>query len=360
MSSMVTLDGEQVLSHMADAAFLIDSDDTVLIANETAQQLVETSSPEGSSLTELFAPKPRLLKAYESTTVTDPTDNSGESGPIENAIEAEVDGETRWLDLSMSALGGDSHHQKLLVARDVTEKRRHRQMLRERTAELEAKTVELENSRKQLAQKNERLDSFAGFISHDLRNPLALAKGYLKLARNTGNEEDFETLADALNRMETMIEDLLMVAREDKPITQTVPVDISSLAAKAWNTVDTGDATLTTDSSTIEADPDKLRNIFENLFRNAVEHGGNDVAVTVGALENSHGFFVADDGGGIPDAEKEKVLQQGYSSNGSGLGLAIVKTVAERHGWTVEVTDSDSGGARFEFHVAASSARQLP
>jgi signal transduction histidine kinase len=68
----------------------------------------------------------------------------------------------------------------------------------------------------------------------------------------------------------------------------------------------------------------------------------------VGRLDN--GFFVEDDGPGIPEEMREKVFEAGYSSEeeGTGLGLSIVGTIAEAHGWTVSVTEGREGGARFE------------
>jgi len=74
------------------------------------------------------------------------------------------------------------------------------------------------------------------------------------------------------------------------------------------------------------------------------------VTVTVGSLED--GFYVADDGPGIPEADREKVFESGYSTDGdgTGLGLAIVRRIAQAHGWDVTLTTSESGGARFEFH----------
>jgi signal transduction histidine kinase len=62
------------------------------------------------------------------------------------------------------------------------------------------------------------------------------------------------------------------------------------------------------------------------------------------------GFYVADDGPGVPEADRESVFESGYSTDreGTGLGLTIVQEIAEAHGWEVSVTDSESGGARFE------------
>ena len=97
------------------------------------------------------------------------------------------------------------------------------------------------------------------------------------------------------------------------------------------------------------ADERRLQRLFENLYRNAVEHGGEDVTVTVGDIDGE-GFFVADDGPGIPPDERDRVFQSGYSGDedGTGFGLAIVERIVEAHGWAIHVTESDTGGARFE------------
>jgi signal transduction histidine kinase len=74
------------------------------------------------------------------------------------------------------------------------------------------------------------------------------------------------------------------------------------------------------------------------------------VTVTVGELADCDGFYVADDGPGIPADERETVFESGYSTaaDGTGFGLSIVEEIASAHGWAVRVTDSAEGGARFE------------
>jgi signal transduction histidine kinase len=103
------------------------------------------------------------------------------------------------------------------------------------------------------------------------------------------------------------------------------------------------------DDGRVAADPTMLRQALENLFRNAVDHVGTDVTVCVGPRED--GFYVADDGPGIPADERDQVLELGYSTDpeGTGFGLGIVGQVADAHDWTLAVTESASGGSRFEF-----------
>ncbi|MFW5919849.1 MAG: sensor histidine kinase, partial [Halanaeroarchaeum sp.] len=119
---------------------------------------------------------------------------------------------------------------------------------------------------------------------------------------------------------------------------------------ECWRTVETVDADLEVETTTIlSADGDRVRRALENLFRNAVEHGGDEVTITVGDLDEE-GFYVADDGPGIPPDDRGDVFDPGHTSNetGTGFGLAIVQEIAQAHGWSISATESESGGARFE------------
>jgi len=207
--------------------------------------------------------------------------------------------------------------------------------------------------RKQLERENERLDAFTSIVSHDLRNPLNVIQGSVALLAEEVESDDLDRIADAADRMERLIEDLLTLARQGEAVGEPRPVELSALAERAWGNVETPHATLAVDPAVprIAADPDRLAQLLENLYRNAIEHAGADVSVTVGPLEGGDGFYVADDGPGIPPEERGSVFDQGYSTKtgGTGFGLTIVETVAAAHGWTVAVTESETGGARFEF-----------
>lgn len=93
-----------------------------------------------------------------------------------------------------------------------------------------------------------------------------------------------------------------------------------------------------------------MKQALENLFRNAIDHGGESVTVTVGVLDDENGFYVSDDGPGIPDEDREDVFDSGFSTHQdrTGFGLAIVKRICEAHSWQISVTESEAGGARFE------------
>jgi PAS domain S-box-containing protein len=205
--------------------------------------------------------------------------------------------------------------------------------------------------REKLERQNDRLEEFASIVSHDLRNPLGVLEGSLTLARATGNDEDFDRCYRAIDRMTELIEDLLTLAREGETVSETEPLDLEATALSCWHAVETSDATLEVAAeSTIYADESRVRQLLENLINNAVTHGGPAVTVEVGDLGDS-GFYPADDGGGIPAEQREAVFESGYTTTdgGTGFGLAIVKEIAAAHDWSVSVTESDAGGARFEF-----------
>jgi len=218
---------------------------------------------------------------------------------------------------------------------------------------LDTDITDLKERERRLEQQNERLREFVGAVSHDLRNPLSVAEGNLELARLEGDAEHFDAVERGHERMRTLIAELLTWAREDRVPLQREPVDLATAAERSWRTVETGNARLVVDADRIvSADRNRLEQLLGNLLRNAVEHGtdadGGGVTVTVGDCED--GFYVADDGPGIPAGKRERIFETGYSTleGGTGFGLDIVERIAERHGWTVTVTGSDAGGARFE------------
>lgn len=218
---------------------------------------------------------------------------------------------------------------------------------------LMAQLVSYELERRQattaLERQNIRLAEFASVVSHDLRNPLAVAKGNIELAREEHDSEHLETAARAHERMDALIADLLALARHGEAATDIIPVDLEKVIQQCWQNVAIGDATLVAHSDRrIHADESRLQQLLENLVRNAIEHGGDDVAITIGLLED--GFYVEDDGPGIPEQKREAVFEAGHSSveNGTGFGLNIAQQVATAHGWEIRLTESDTGGARFE------------
>jgi signal transduction histidine kinase len=224
-------------------------------------------------------------------------------------------------------------------------------------------SYELEQNRTQerLKRKNEQLQNFANVVSHDLRNPLNVAEGRLELAREEHDSEHLAAVESAHTRMKDLIEDLLTLAREGASTAEFDSVSLPEIVQESWENVATGDITLVVETDqSIWAAHSRLVQLFENLIRNAVEHGpettgdtggpqGNVETITVGTFEN--GFYLSDDGQGIPEELQSEVVEPGYTSatDGTGLGLSIVSEIAAAHEWDFTVTNGKAGGARIEF-----------
>jgi PAS domain S-box-containing protein len=232
-------------------------------------------------------------------------------------------------------------------------------------------------SERRLERQNDRLEEFASIVSHDLRNPLHAARGWLDVARSERSTEELDRVDAALARMSEMIDDTLALARHGETVDEPEAIDLARLARDCWAMVSPAQGRLVVeDVGRVRGDPDRLCHVFENLFRNSVEHGSTDsrtpsgtapdeasgdpsegdeladaapLTVTVGALDGD-GFYVADDGPGLPEADRERIFERGHTTapDGTGFGLAIVRQVVEAHGWEITATDGDDGGARFE------------
>jgi PAS domain S-box-containing protein len=222
---------------------------------------------------------------------------------------------------------------------------------------------------RRLERQNERLDNFASILSHDLRNPLNVVKGRLELVDS--GDEHLDAAVTALDRAFDLIDDVLAFSRAGGDILDPERIALPAVAERAWAIVDPADATLDVapDAGTVTADETRLQQLLENLFRNSVEHGSTSnrheraddtvehgstgVTVSIGRLDDAEGFFVADDGPGIPPDRRERVFELGHTDveDGSGLGLAIVREIADAHEWAVHVTESEAGGARFDVHT---------
>jgi signal transduction histidine kinase len=305
----------QIAGEGEDPVVILDDDDTVREANRKARELfpqLEEEHAIGRSLREVL---PKIAEI------------AIEERPV---IEREIGGETRYYQVSPNPFtAGQAEIGRVLTFADVTESERYR---------------------RELERQNERLETFASMVSHDLRNPLTVAKGHLEIVRAETDDEDLETVAAALDRMNDLIEDVLQLARQGQPIEETEPVDLGAVAERSWEMIESIDAELlVADTPEIEGDPERLQQLLENLFRNAIEHGGVDVTVRIGALDRG-GFYIEDDGPGIPEDDREEVFGSGFTTNeeGTGFGLAIVEEIVDAHGWTIRTTESRDGGARFE------------
>lgn len=302
----------RVFETLTDPVIALSPENVVSDLNEAARTTFDITL--GMTLTELQASNP-ALQAVLNDTATE--------------IEIEHGDANRVFEFSeISVRQGYGLESRILLFRDITEQ----------SAKADA-----------LRKKTDRLDSFASRVSHDLQGPITVAGSYVNIARRADDpEESLDEIESALQRAENLIDEMLSMAQTGEDF-DPEPVELGKQAVQAWSTVSTAEASLVIETdAVVTADPRQVRRLFENLFRNSIEHGGS--AVTVRVEMTSDGFYIADDGAGIPASDRENIFDEGvtHDSAGTGYGLAIVRSIVEGHDWSIEATASESGGARFD------------
>lgn len=259
-------------------------------------------------------------------------------GPVVARCVA-ADQPDRWIELSVAFIDyeGDDY---VLSARNITEERR-----------LEALRAEV-----------------LSLVSHDLRSPLTVVRGYLDILDRPLDAERRETAVDSARkaalRMEDLLDDLLHATRAERVFAPRVmrPVDLSALVDGIATSLSMGATQAITRSLepgvTVLGDPVRLEQAIANMVGNALKHGPPDGEVRVGVhvADGKAVVSVEDDGDGLAADQRELVFERGarteaaHGTPGLGLGLYIVRVVAEAHGGSAFV-DPEADGTRFVFEL---------
>ncbi|AQL42215.1 hypothetical protein BV210_05580 [Halorientalis sp. IM1011] len=352
--TLIPIASQAAVEQMDDAVVVIDIRGLVVNVNEQAEPFLTVDHDEaiGGSVGEVLRPF-----------AVPPAPRSGDPESDREVVTNPESGRSYQRTGTPLTDGDGVVMGQLVVLQDITDRVRRERRLR---------------------QQNEQLEEFASVVSHDLRNPLNVISARSQLARETGDPEHFDALDRAADRMDRLIDDLLQLARQGQTVNETEQVSLQEVAEDAWSLVNAPEAELRIESDMyVEADRDRLQQAFENLFRNAIDHGSSDVSLLVEPLEydadrgvlprstdasadeedesdrTRAGFAVEDDGPGIPAEEREHVFDYGHTTeeDGTGFGLAIVKEIVEAHGWEIRAVDGqlasthdedEYGGARFE------------
>ena len=234
----------------------------------------------------------------------------------------------------------------ILNIRDISQRKQREQELAETTARLQ--------------QKNEQLERLAQVVSHDLQTPLSTAQKLTQLLRadlaetkpGPAIEQSLQDLEATHERLRAFADHLPRLARESTDVETPTDCELDRIAEAAWSMVDTDGLELEIESTCrLQADPERLQRVFENLFQNTAVHAASDATtVRVGAFEN--GLYIEDDGPGIRPEQRTELFEYGMGTgSGSGFGLAIVRTVVEARGWSITLAERYTEGARFEIET---------
>jgi len=338
----------KAVEHAGHVIMITDTDGTIEYVNP------EFESVTGYSKSEICGRTPNAL-------------SSGEHGAecYRTLWETILDGDVWEGELINERKDGERYHIEQTIAPITDEEGTIERFVAVNTDITDRKQYEY-----QLERERDRLEEFARTVAHDLRNPLSIAVGHVDIARQSsdGVDPSLERALSALERMETMIEEVLTLSKQGETVREPEPVHFGQVVDVAWQHADTDTETATRSMTeaaqewTVSADESRLRQLLENLFRNAVKHAGPDVTIRIGRLSDREGFFVEDDGPGIEPNARNRIFESGFTSDddGTGFGLAIVKQIVEAHGWDIAVVNAegDAGGARFEITTRSTGYRE--
>ncbi|WP_243645172.1 ATP-binding protein [Natrarchaeobius chitinivorans] len=233
-----------------------------------------------------------------------------------------------------------------------------------------AEAIERHHYQLELEESNERLEQFAHAASHDLQEPLRMVSSYVQLIDTRyGDELDdegrefLEFAADGADRMRAMIDGLLEYSRVESQGEPFEGIDLDDVASDVRRDLepritDTDAEVRIEDLPRVEGDESQLRQVFQNLVKNAIEYSGDGrPRVHVSAEKNGTEWAVSvrDEGVGIDPSEQERIfdvfhrLDPHDDQPGSGIGLALCERIVERHGGEIWVESEPGEGATFSF-----------
>jgi PAS domain S-box-containing protein len=254
------------------------------------------------------------------------------------------EGEIRWVhDRAFGVREAGELTRIVGIASDITESKKHE---------------------RQLERSNERLQRFAYVLSHDLQEPLRMVSSYIELLETELDDqldeetrEYMEFAADGAERMQAMIDGLLQYARVETRGEEFELTDLDAVLEDVQQDLEMklaeADVTIHVDTlPRVSADVQQLRQLFQNLLKNAADHGGagTTVEITANTTGDTHEISITDDGPGIPPERQDDILglfETGEDSDGTGIGLAVCERIADRHGGEIRVDSTPGEGTTF-------------
>jgi signal transduction histidine kinase len=229
--------------------------------------------------------------------------------------------------------------------------------------------------RRRGTNREAELRSLMTMTSHDLRSPLTTIAAHLELLRDELGDhaaEDLAVMERAVRRMERLLDNLVDYARstQNELRITTVALDqvVADVTADRVTTANRARVTVDGTLPEVQADAELLRHVIDNLIGNAIKYTarGATAALRVSSrtIDGEVRVEVADNGIGIPEADRPRVFDAFHRSansggyQGTGLGLAICRRIVERHGGRIGVTEAPAGGSLFWFTLPSRISTQ--
>lgn len=354
MDALSTDQYKTLITQGSDVISIVAEDGTVRYQSPNSSQIKGWEPDElvGENMLEYIHPddRPRVIEEFQELAEA--------SGYIEKTIEFRFQTKKSgwvWLEVTGTAPESDAPIDGYITtSRDITDRKEREQALQE--------------TKEKLEQSNEKLEQFAYVASHDLQEPLRMVSSYMDLLkRELKDELDDETqeymqfAEEGADRMQAMIDDLLQYSRVQTDGDPFETVDSDAVLDEVLQDLELKIAEAEVEIEretlpTVTGDRAQLGQVFQNLTKNAIEHGDENTVVKITATqhETNTEFTVADNGPGIPEDRQDDIFDifdKGGDSDGTGIGLAVCQQVIERHGGDIWVNSTEGEGTTFTFTI---------
>ncbi|MFX0114991.1 MAG: PAS domain S-box protein, partial [Candidatus Hodarchaeota archaeon] len=298
-----------------DPAYLwerqMDNRITLSKANQAAFQISKggVGSFMGIELNELYQDRPEIILTVMHVL------NTGETRQEEMLYKFQTTAEQRWLLVDYAR---PSDGKVLVIAKDITERKRDEE---------------------KFTRQRMELSEFAHAMAHDLRNRLNNIQGYASLIQKRNDPSYAAKIKDLVFNINELLSHSLTLAEAGLIAEKSSQLDLTEVICSVAEEVIPENITFEYDFlPLVTGDREKLSQIFQNLFENAVTHG-NPTKIEVRRSDSEEGIsiMIANDGKLIPKELHSKIFERGFSTKegGSGMGLAIITRVVEAHGWHI-------------------------
>ncbi len=350
-----------ILQHSGDGVMILDSHQEILQVNRAFERMLGLSADDAIGLNQdevliwETIEGDDLRDALEDGWPYNSDDKRSETFYVEGDVERH-DGIAISLGITYAPLFNSSGHLVTIIGniRDITNFR---------------KAQEMQNI-------------FISTISHELRTPVALIKGYANtLSRDDATwtediiRDSLAVIEDEADRLTELIDDLLTASKiqANRGVQLNLAdIRLDKLAKEALERQRTQsnnhdfNYSFPDDFPSIQADAKKIRQVMDNLLTNAIKYAPDGGKITLGGRYNEHSvtLFVQDEGAGIPAPEIDKIFDRFYRVDGSltsktkgtGLGLYLVKAIIEAHGGKIDVKSQAGHGSTFYFTLPRDNA----
>lgn len=298
---------DQVVDDMNQGMIVLNEDSKIIDYNDTALEIFGNIGTFLDCDIETFERDQEICDIF-----TEPNEDY-------DYIEVTVNGDPRFYDPVISEVTKNETIYYIVLLKDVTE----------------------------MVQKNNELEQFTSILKHDLTNHLMIIQEYAKLTQ-TDDTDKIEKVINSATRAQEIIDDMDTVLRNKGAKPEPVDLDFKKICQEVWENIKTESDSLIIDNTmNFKADEGMTKVLLENIFKNSIEHGGENVTITAKITDDM--MCISDDGVGIPEENIGEVFKSGYSgNNGTGLGMSIISVMCDSQGWDIRIDKDYTDGTKID------------